>query len=83
MAIDLLKKRFGRPKQIMAAHMDKLIKNSCLHSGQYMMHIRGLAALKVTSEQYGSLLMPMIISKLPSDIRLRVTSELNNRKLMN
>jgi len=46
---------------------------------QITVHIRGLAALEVTSEQYGSLfLMSMIMSKLPSDIRLRVVCELTD-----
>ena len=34
--------------------------------------------MEVTSEQYGSLLMPMIMSKLPNDIRLRVARELTD-----
>ena len=43
---------------------------------QKAVHIRGLVALEVTSEQCGSLLMPMIMSKLPNDIRLRVACQL-------
>jgi hypothetical protein len=34
-------------------------------------HVRGLATLGV-SEQYGSILIPIIISKLPSDICLEI-----------
>jgi hypothetical protein len=30
-------------------------------------HVRGLASLGISSEQYGSLLMPIIMSKMPSD----------------
>ena len=37
-----------------------------------MIHIRGLEALGVTSEQYGSLLIPVIMTKFPSEIRLRI-----------
>jgi len=87
-AIELLQKRFGRPKQIVASHMDELIKipvctndrPQSLRSvyDQITVHIRGLAALEITSEQYGSLLMPMIMSKLPSDIRLQVARELTD-----
>ena len=36
-------------------------------------HIRGLNLLGVCSDQYGSLLIPVIMSKLPNDIRLRTT----------
>ena len=35
-------------------------------------HVCGLASLGVSSEQYGSLLIPIIMSKLPSDIRLLI-----------
>ena len=40
-----------------------------------MVHIRGLEALGVTSEQYGSLLIPVIMTKLPSETRLRIARE--------
>lgn len=39
---------------------------------QFNVHIRGLAPLNVNPEQYGSMLIPMITSKLPSDVQLRV-----------
>ena len=35
-------------------------------------HVRGLGSLGVSSEQYGSLLIPIIMSKMPSDIRLKI-----------
>jgi hypothetical protein len=34
--------------------------------------VRGLEALGVASSQYGSLLIPIIMSKLPSEIRLHI-----------
>ena len=40
-----------------------------------MIHVRGLETLGVTSEQYGSLLIPVIMTKFPSDIRLRIAQE--------
>ena len=79
--IQLLKKS----QQIITAHMDELIKipncvNEKPHSlravyDQITVHIRGLSAMGVNSDQYGSLLIPMIMSKLPSEIRLRVARE--------
>jgi len=33
-------------------------------------HVRGLKALDVTSESYGSLLMSVLLSKLPQELRL-------------
>ena len=38
-------------------------------------HIRGLNSVGVCSDQYGSLLIPVIISKLPIDIRLKIAKE--------
>ena len=35
-------------------------------------HVRGLTALGVSSEQYGSMLISIIMSKLPSDICLEI-----------
>jgi hypothetical protein len=35
-------------------------------------HVRALAALGVSSEQYGRMLIPIIMSKLPSDICLEI-----------
>ena len=35
-------------------------------------HVRGLASLGIAAEQYGSLLIPVIMAKLPSEIRLQV-----------
>ena len=34
-------------------------------------NIRGLASLEIKSEQYGSLLIPIIMTKLPQELRLR------------
>ena len=42
---------------------------------QITVHIRGLATLGIGSTQYGSLLIPIIMSKLPGEIRLRVARE--------
>ena len=40
-----------------------------------MVHVRGLETLGVTSEQYGSLSIPVIMTKFPSDIHLRIARE--------
>lgn len=34
--------------------------------------VRGLASLGVSADQYGSLLLPVVMDKLPGDIRLQV-----------
>ena len=73
---------FGRPQQIVAAHMDEILKiQACtsdkLSALRYVydkisVHVRGLASSGISSEQYGSLLIPIIMSKIPSDVRLQI-----------
>ena len=67
-AVGLLKDRFGRPQQIINAHMEGLLKISpCVgdkpSSLRYVykinVNIRGLSAMGITSAQYGSLLIPL------------------------
>ena len=82
----MLKERFGDPQQIISSHMEGLLKipscssdRSCSLRSVYdkiMVNIRGLEALGVTSEQYGSLLIPVIMTKFPSEIRLRIAREI-------
>jgi len=42
---------------------------------QITVHIRGLKTLGIGLEKYGSLLIPIIMSKLPGEIRLRITRD--------
>ena len=35
-------------------------------------HVRGLESLGVTAEQYGSMLIPVVMSKLPTEIRVQI-----------
>lgn len=65
--------------------MDELVKIPCcvldqlqflrLVYDQITVHIRGLTALGVCSNQYSSLLIPIITSKLPSEVQLRIACE--------
>ena len=84
-SIDLSVKRFGKPQAIITAHMDELLKvpncasdrSSSLRSvyDKIIVQVRGLELLDVTSDLYGTLLIPVIKSKFPSDIQLRVARE--------
>ena len=81
-AVDIINKRFGKPQQLISAHMDKLLKISTCSTDKpcqlrYLydklnVNIRGLEALGVKSTQYGSLLIPIIMAKLPPEIRVHV-----------
>lgn len=81
-AIDLLHKRFGKPQNIISKHMDEMLKiPGCVNDNasqlrlvydRISINIRGLESLGVSSSQYGSLLIPVLMSKLPSEIRIQV-----------
>lgn len=74
-AVEILKKRFGKPQQLISAHMEELLKiNICAVDkprqlrflyNKTSINIRGLEALGVKSKQYSSLLIPIIMAKLP------------------
>ena len=80
-AIELLTKRFGNKQVIISSHMDRLLKLAPLGNtpdvrklrGTYdkiEAHVRGLQALDVPTQTYGSLLVPVLMTKIPEDIRL-------------
>ena len=85
-AIEILHERFGKTQQIISAHMEELLKlPSCSTSersnslrfvyDKISVHIRGLSSLGVASDQYGGLLIPVVMSKLPNEIRVRIARE--------
>ena len=81
-AVELLKGRFGKPQQIIFAHMDELLRiPACANErpaslrlvyDKINVHIRGLSSLGIESERYGSLLIPVIMTKVSNEIRLRI-----------
>ena len=81
-AVWILQDRFGKTQQIITAHRDELIKITPCHNDrpkslryafdQLSVHTRGLDSLGASPEQYGSLLIPIIMPKLPNEIRLQV-----------
>ena len=42
------------------------------------MHVRGLSSLGVDSEQYGGLVVAVIMSKLPQNLRPRMPREIKS-----
>ena len=81
-AIEILQERFGKTQQIIAAHIDQILQIPACTEGRtgqlrfafdkISVHVRGLASLGIAAEQYGSLLIPVIMAKLPSEIRLQI-----------
>ena len=81
-AVDLQKTRFGKSQQVISAHMRELLnlqtssneKANSLRSlyDNIQVHVRGLESLGVSSRQYGSLLIPVIMSRMPAEITLQI-----------
>ena len=69
-------------QQVISAHMEELLKlPACTGEktsqlrhiyDKVQVNMRGLEALGVESEQYGSFLVPVIMAKLPSQVRLQI-----------
>ena len=83
-ALKLLKDRYANPQVIVSSHVDALLKlESCsnIHEISKMrnlydsieIHIRSLANLEVPSESYGTILIPMILAKLPQEMQLLIS----------
>ncbi|XP_066940957.1 uncharacterized protein [Macrobrachium rosenbergii] len=88
-ACKMLKERFGRPERIIFAHIQALLgitmpaKNPSSGNvsslwklqDELLTHVRSLEALGVDGNQYGVFMTPVILSRLPPDIRLEWSRE--------
>ena len=84
-AVEILEQRFGQTQQIISAHMEEILKLQPCQTDRpsslrflydkLSVHVRGLASLGVSPQEYGSLLIPIIMSKLPNEIRRKSTNE--------
>ncbi|XP_078384164.1 uncharacterized protein LOC144666642 [Oculina patagonica] len=90
-AIDILKKRFGDEQKIISAHMDKLVKLSPVYNGkdtgrlrrlydEIEVQIRGLQSMGIQADSYGTLLVPILLSKLPDDVKLEMSRGVEDGK---
>jgi len=75
--VDILKNRFGRQEQIVFAHVQALLMlgTTSFKSLQelqdvLLVHIRSLEVLDIGGSKYGVILTPLILSKLPEEVRL-------------
>ena len=85
-AIEILTDRFGNKQIIISAHMEALLKLQPVNAMSNVkgiravldnleIQVRGLQALGIDSAQYGALLIPIFMEKLPEELRLIVSRE--------
>ena len=80
--MDILHDHFGEKQKIISKHMDELLRippcnNEKICPLRFVYdkintHVRGLKALGIDSGQYGSLLIPVILSRVPNEIALLI-----------
>ena len=91
-AVDILKKRFGNKQRIISKHMDILLNLEPVTSQHDLRklrqlydlvesQVRGLTALGVGSDSYGSLLCSILMNKLPQEFRLIISREVTSGEL--
>ncbi|XP_065679841.1 uncharacterized protein LOC136094152 [Hydra vulgaris] len=72
-ALDILKERYENKQNMISSHMRKL-----LHLlDNIEIQIRSLETLKITSEMYGPLLVPIILQKIPKELNLIIYRQLD------
>ena len=87
-AIDILKGRFGQRQVILNSHIDVLMKISALHKiadvsevrrfyDTVEIHCRVLQSLGVDPKTYGTVLVNLLLQKLPEEIQLIISRKLS------
>ena len=87
-AVSILEKRFGNKQMIIHRHMDILLGIEGVSAASNLValrklydkvesNVRSLEALGVGSDSYGSLLSPVLVKKLPNELRLMVSREIS------
>ena len=84
----LLNERFGNEQIIISSHMNKILNISPVYSPNVRSlrelydnvesNVRALENLGVSYEQFGSLLIPIILEKLPNMIKLQISRKLGS-----
>ena len=82
----ILEDRYENKQLIITSHLDNLLKLPVFSSvndvkgirqlyDKTEIHVRGLQALGVEGQQYGTLLVPVLLSKVPQELRLKISRE--------
>lgn len=81
-AVKWLEDRYGKRQLIISAHMEEINKLPACSGDKssslryvFDVNLRGLASLGMGTEQYGSLLIPIVMTKLPSELCLWIACQ--------
>ena len=83
-AVKILKNRYGKKQLLITSHIDKLMNIAPVTSIREMrkireiydiieIHIRNLNSLEIDTKQYGPVLVSIVMSKLPNEIKLFIS----------
>ena len=85
-ARDILEKRYGNEQLIVSSHMNALLKLDKIINvnvkdlrelyDKVELNIRALNSVGISSEHFGSLLIPIVLEKLPNNIKLQISRSL-------
>ena len=87
-AVKLLIKRYGNKQVLISAHIEKLLNLTPVISindvkrirklyDEIEAHTRNLKSLSVNTDKYGPVLVSIVMSKLPSEIKLVISREMS------
>ena len=90
-AFDIIRDRFGKPQLFFSNHMEALLKLpivSSVHETKKLrdlyhkieINFRSLKALGIESESFGNLLVPVVMEKIPSELRLIISRKFGSKE---
>jgi len=93
-AVEILQDKFAQTQVLISSYMDKLLHLSAVKNAkdttqlrelynQLEVNIRSLSTAGVQSETYGTLLIPIIMNKIPTDITLEINRKLDKKDTWN
>ena len=88
-AVEILQERFGKKQIAISSHMDSLLKLQKLTSANDISkiravydsiesHVRSLSSLGVEAETYGPLFIPIMMEKLPEELKLVISRKIKS-----
>ena len=90
--MDLLKTRFGDKQFLVSSHMSKLLSLNTIKSvndtvgmravyDELQAQVRNLKSLGLDANNYGPMLVPVLMSKLPEEMKLIISREFSNQEI--